>query len=250
MSEFASNLILVGLSFLAAGFVKGVVGLGLPTVAIGLLSLAMPPASAAAMLVAPSLATNIWQAAAGPNLLVLLRRLAPLLLTIVFGTLLSIGVLTGESAGLANAILGAVLVVYGTIGLAGMRFQVAPRAEPWLSPLMGFLTGLITGATGVFVLPVIPYLNSLGFTKNELIQALGLAFAVSTVGLAAALSMTGNFRFDAAGGSLLAVLPALAGMTIGQRLRDRIDPDTFRRWFFVGLVLLGVYMFGRGLLPR
>ncbi len=250
MSDLALEVLLVGLIFMTAGAVKGVVGLGLPIVAIGLLTLTMAPASAAALLVVPSFATNFWQAAAGPHFWALLKRLAPLMLAIIVGTLLSIGVLTGPSAGLANAVLGAVLIVYGTIGLAGWHFRVAPRIEPWLSPLMGFLTGLIAGATGVFAIPLIPYLNSLGFAKNELIQALGLAFLVSTFGLAGALSMSGSFHFTAAGGSLLAVLPALAGMFFGQRLRDRIHADSFRRWFFVGLVVLGIYMLGRGLLPR
>ncbi len=250
MSGFVVSALFIGLTFVAAGLVKGIVGLGLPTVAIGLLSLAMPPAAAAAMLIAPSLATNIWQATAGAHFMVLFKRLWSLLATIVLGTLLTIGVLTGSSAGLANAALGAVLIVYGGVGISGRRFDVPRRAEPWLSPLMGILTGLITGATGVFVMPVIPYLNSLGFDKDELIQALGLAFTVSTIGLAAGLAMVGKFQFAAASASLLAVLPALAGMWLGQRLRGRIPAVAFRRWFFIGLVGLGIYMLGRGLLSR
>ena len=70
------------IAFLIAGFVKGVIGLGLPTVAIGLLGLVMPPAEAAALLVVPSLVTNVWQLAAGPSLMTLLRRLWPMLLGI------------------------------------------------------------------------------------------------------------------------------------------------------------------------
>lgn len=244
------HAVFVGLTFVAAGLVKGIVGLGLPTVAIGLLSLAMPPAAAAALLIAPSLATNVWQSAAGPHLWALMRRLWSLLATIVLGTLLTIGILTGASSGLANAALGGVLIVYGVLGLSGRRFDVPRRAEPWLSPLMGLLTGLITGATGVFVMPVIPYLNGLGLDKDELIQALGLAFTVSTIGLAAGLATAGRFQFGTAGASLLTVLPALLGMWLGQRLRDRIPGPVFRRWFFVGLVLLGLYMLGRGWLSR
>ncbi|HYT47888.1 MAG TPA: sulfite exporter TauE/SafE family protein, partial [Burkholderiales bacterium] len=58
-------------TFLLAGFVKGVIGLGLPTLAMGLLGIAMPPAQAASLLVMPSLITNFWQLAAGPSLLAL-----------------------------------------------------------------------------------------------------------------------------------------------------------------------------------
>ncbi|MFZ0847366.1 MAG: sulfite exporter TauE/SafE family protein, partial [Pseudolabrys sp.] len=62
-------------AYLLAGFTKGVIGLGLPTVAIGLLGLMMTPAQAAAILVLPSLVTNIWQFTAGGGLLALVRRL-------------------------------------------------------------------------------------------------------------------------------------------------------------------------------
>ena len=73
-------------AFLLAGFVKGVIGLGLPTVSIGLLGLLMTPSQAAALLVVPSLVTNVWQAAAGGGLMTLARRLWPLLAGICVGT--------------------------------------------------------------------------------------------------------------------------------------------------------------------
>ena len=245
MNEFASMAIWISLTFIVAGFVKGVVGMGLPTVAMGALSVFMLPATAAAVLVVPSLVTNIWQLLSGPAFGVLLRRLATMMLALCVGTVLGIGVLTGPSASLAGAALGAVLVAYGAIGLAAPRLKVPAHAEAWLSPVIGLVTGLVTGATGVFVIPAVPYLNSLGLTKEELIQALGLSFTVSTLALAVALAMSGHFQFAAAGGSLLAVIPALAGMFLGQRLRGKLPPEAFRRWFFIGLVLLGVYMIAR-----
>src|SRR5262247_2309149 len=63
--DAASTLVAIAGAFLLAGFVKGVIGLGLPTVSIGLLGLLMTPAQAAAILVVQSLVTNIWQAAVG-----------------------------------------------------------------------------------------------------------------------------------------------------------------------------------------
>src|SRR5882724_10047076 len=48
--------------FLFAGFIKGAIGLGLPSISMGLLALVMPPAQAAAILIAPALAANVWQA--------------------------------------------------------------------------------------------------------------------------------------------------------------------------------------------
>lgn len=250
MSDSLSLALLVGLTFAAAGIVKGVVGLGLPTVAMGLLSLTMPPAEAAMLLIVPSLVTNIWQLLAGPQFKALVRRLATMMLGVVVGTLLSIGILTGTSSSLASAALGAILAVYGVVGLVARRFSVPPAAESRLSPVIGLLTGLVSGATGVFAIPAVPYLNSLGLSKDELIQALGLAFTVSTVALAAALVLSGTYQWVAATSSLLAVIPALGGMMVGQRLRDKLRPEAFRRGFFIGLVVLGLYMLVRALLPR
>jgi uncharacterized protein len=56
-AEEVMNFIL--LTFLLAGFVKGVIGMGLPTIAVGLLAGAMAPAQAASLLIIPSLVTNI-----------------------------------------------------------------------------------------------------------------------------------------------------------------------------------------------
>lgn len=245
MTDSIAILVWVSATFIAAGFVKGVVGMGLPTVAMGVLSLGMAPASAAAMLVVPSLVTNIWQLLAGPTFGGLLRRMATMMLTVFVGTILGIGVLTGQSASLAGAALGAVLALYGAVGLTAPRFTVSAKIEPWLSPVVGLVTGLVTGATGVFVIPAVPYLNSLGLAKEELIQALGLSFTVSTLALACALGLNGQFHLPAVFGSLLAVAPALAGMFVGQRVRSKLQPQVFRRWFFVGLVALGIYMLTR-----
>jgi len=233
--------------FVAAGFVKGVVGLGLPRVAMGALSLIMPPVAAAAMLLIPSFVTNVWQLVTGPAFGTLVRRFGTMMLAICAGTALTIGVLTGQSTSLASAALGAALTLYGAVALAAPRFAVPRRRERWLSPLIGVLTGLVTGATGVFVIPAVPYLGSLDLTKEELVQALGLSFTVSTVALGVVLALNRQFQFAAAGSSLLAVVPALLGMFIGQRVRNELRPEIFRKWFFVGLIVLGAYMIIRGL---
>lgn len=233
---------IVAFAFLLAGLVKGVVGMGLPTVAIGILGILMAPVQAAALLIVPSLVTNIWQYVAGPNLGAPVRRFATLLIGVCLGTGLGIGVLTGGATGLASVALGTVLAVYGAIGLISTRLRVAPRSERWLSPLIGVLTGLLAGATGVFAIPAVPYFSALGLEKEALIQTLGIFFTVCTVALAVGLMVHGQFSFGVATGSLMALIPALGGMVLGQRVRTRLNPLAFRRWFCVGLVVLGAYM--------
>jgi len=232
-------MIMIGATFLLAGLVKGVIGMGLPTVAMGLLALALPPAEAAAILVVPSLVTNVWQLLSGPRFAALARRLWPMMAAVLLGTVAGAGVLAGNVAGLAKIGLGIALIVYAGVGLAGIRLSVAARHEAWLGPLVGAITGLVTGATGVFVIPAVPYLQAIGLERDELIQALGLSFTVSTIALAIGLLRVDAWQMDSVWISLLALVPALAGMQAGTWLRQRIAAATFRRVFFAGLLLLG-----------
>jgi uncharacterized protein len=240
-------LVVAGLTFLLAGFVKGVIGLGLPTVSMGLLSVVMPPAKAASLLIVPSFVTNVWQLAAGPSFTRLAYRLWPMLVGVVLGTLAGTGLLTGSHAGQAAIALGLLLTLYAVLGLTSVRFSVPPSAEWWLGPLIGALTGLATAATGVFAIPAVPYLGALGLGKEDMIQALGLSFTVSTVALAAALAAGGAFDLGDVGASTAALAPALIGMAAGGALRGRFSEKTFRRVFFGGLLALGAHLASRAL---
>lgn len=238
----AALAILVAFTFLLAGFVKGVIGLGLPTVAIGLLGLVMTPAQAAALLLVPSLVTNVWQLAAGPAFLPLVRRLWPMLLCFCIGTWVGAGGLSEAALRHAGTMLGWALVAYALLGLSAKQFSVPASMERWCSPLVGIATGVVAVATGIFVLPAVPYLQALGLKKDELVQALGLSFTVSTVALGSVLVADGTFRLSVAGSSMLALLPAVTGMLAGQWVRARVDAARFRVYFFAGLLLLGVHL--------
>jgi len=220
----------------------------LPTVSIGLLGLLMTPAQAAAVLVVPSLVTNIWQAAVGGGLLALARRLWPLLAGICIGTAVGVAFLQRDDNGRATVWLGLALGIYAALGLVKIEFSVPRHAETWLGLVMGAVTGAITVATGIFVMPGTPYIQSMEFDRDRLVQALGLSFTVSTIALAAALAGDGQFQRPHAGASVLALAAAIGGMLLGQAVRTRMQPKTFRLWFLVGLVLLGLHLMLRGLI--
>lgn len=238
----------IGGAFLLAGFVKGVIGLGLPTVSIGLLGLLMSPAQAAAILVVPSLVTNVWQAAAGGGVIALTRRLWPMLTGICVGTFIGAALIPHDDSGRATIGLGLALVLYSALGLIKGHFSVPRHAESWLGLLMGTATGAITVATGIFVIPGTPYVQSLKFDRDKMVQALGLSFTVSTITLGIALAYAGQMRTSLAWPSLVALAMALAGMWLGQLVRGRVKAETFRLCFFIGLLLLGAHLALRGLL--
>ncbi|MGO4379469.1 sulfite exporter TauE/SafE family protein [Pseudoduganella sp. RAF19] len=249
-----THIIYIGVVFVLAGVVKGVTGMGLPTVAMALLSLFVPPLEAAALLIVPSLLTNVWQLASGEPVFPLWQRFWPMLVAICLGTLAGSAMFAvvgsapaGDAGSLgvswsANATLGVALAIYGILGLLAIRFTVPEGAEPWLSPVIGALTGLLTAASGVFTLPAVPYLQALGLKRDELVQAMGLSFTVSTAALAVTLAMHDALHPAVAGASLLAQFPAMAGMYLGTWLRRRMNPVLFRRCFFGTLIALGGHL--------
>lgn len=248
MMDFSiPSLVMVTATFFAAGLVKGVTGMGLPTVAMGVLGALISPLAAASLLIVPSFVTNVWQLLMGPSLGALVRRLWPMMVAVIVGTVLGSSLLAGKNSGVTTAALGVALVVYSIYTLFARQLRVSPRLEPRLSPLIGGITGLVTGGTGVFVIPAVPYLQALGLEKDDFVQALGLSFTVSTIALAAGLAWHGALQIDNLGLSALAIVPALAGMWVGQILRNRISPPTFRRWFLVAMLLLGTEMASRAI---
>src|SRR5262245_2938186 len=186
-----SMLILIAAAFLLAGFIKGVIGLGLPTVSMGLLAVTMPPAQAIAIVIVPAIVTNIWQTFGGPYLRDILRRLWPLMLGTVVGIWLNAGLLTGPYAPYGTVVLGLLLVIYAIVGLSRFSFKVARRDEKWVGGIVGLITGVISAATGVQVVPSMPFMQAIGMEKDELVQALGVFFTTATVALAFNLTASG-----------------------------------------------------------
>jgi uncharacterized membrane protein YfcA len=246
MSDMTFLLAVAGFAFVLAGFVKGVLGQGLPTVAVGILSLIMSPGEATALLIMPALITNIWQGLAGDAFWPLLRRLWPTLLASALGTFvataLGLGLLTPEAAALARKALGIALIAYGILGVSRIQLSVPPHAEPWLGPAMGAANGAVSTATGVFMVPVIPYIQSLGLSRDDLVQAQGMSFTVSTLSLSIVLLANGTLNVTNAAGSMVAVLVSAIGMTLGQFVRKLVHPEVFKFLFFVGMLVLGFHL--------
>jgi uncharacterized membrane protein YfcA len=244
----APRLLTIGLTFVLAGIVKGVTGMGLPTVAMGVLGSLMSPVAAASLLLAPSFVTNVWQLFAGPSFKALAWRLWLMMAGILIGTILGARLLTAVNSRWTTMGLGAALAVYAALALLARPWSVSAASERRLSPAVGLATGLVTGVTGVFVIPAVPYLQALGLDREDLIQALGLSFTVSTIALAAGLAGAGAFQPGDFGTSVAAIAPALLGMWCGQKIRERISPAIFRKWFLICLLALGLELLLRPLL--
>ena len=246
MFDAATILTIIG-TFLFAGAVKGIIGLGLPTVSLALLAVAIDLPSAMALLLVPSLATNIWQALVGGNGSAVLRRLWPFLLMAAITVWIGALALTRVDLALLSALLGGLLVAYAAVSLAGLKLAISGRHEVWMGPLLGAANGILTGMTGSFVVPGVMFLQSIGLSRDLLIQAMGMLFTVSTLALGLALGGNDLLTFEHGTLSVAALLPAIVGMVIGQRVRQSLSELLFRRVFFCALLALGAYIIIRAL---
>lgn len=229
-------------TFVLAGAVKGVVGFGLPTVSLALLTVAFGLPQAMALMLVPAFVTNVWQALAGGRPLVLLRRLWPFLLMATVTVWLGATALTRIDVRLLSALLGALLAVYSVVSLAGLRLALSARQEAWVGPLLGSVNGVLTGMTGSFVVPGVLFLQAIGLPRDLLVQAMGMLFLASTLALGGALGSNDFLSLELGLISVAALVPALLGLAIGQHLRRRLPEARFRQVFFVALLLLGGYI--------
>jgi uncharacterized membrane protein YfcA len=235
-------MVVVALTFLLAGLVKGVTGLGLPSVSLALLTATLGLKPAMAILLIPSFVTNVWQAFVGGNLLAILGRLWSLLLVLCLATWLGVGILAKANADGLAGLLGVVLAGYAVFGLMRLDPPSPGRWEPWLSPLVGAGSGLLNGMTGSFVVPGVFYLQSLRFSRDGLIQSMGVLFTTSTIALGVALGDQGLLSKELGILSAGGVVPAILGMMAGQSVRRRLSETMFRTVFFAALFVLGAYI--------
>ncbi len=242
------TLLLITLTFLLAGTVKGIVGFGLPTVALAILTATVGLPSAMVLFLVPSFATNIWQAVAGGNTAMLLSRFWPLLLAAFLSVWIGAIALTMVDEALLSALLGVIIVIYALLGLSRWQASIVPERARRLGPAVGLCNGILTGMTGSFVVPGVIFLQALGLPRDHLIQAMGMLFTTSTVALALALGGFSLLDFDQGLLSVIGVAPAVLGMIAGQGVRKRMSEALFRRVFLLALMALGGYIVARSLL--
>lgn len=238
----APALLAITLTFLLAGAVKGVVGLGLPSIALALLTATLGLHSAMALLIAPAFVTNVWQALSGGHGRRTLARTWPFLLAATLTVGVGALALTRIDVAWLSGLLGVLLAAYALLALTRAAVRIPAARERWIGPLLGGVNGVLTGMTGSFVFPGVLYLQGLGLPRDQLVQAMGMLFTASTLALAVALGSQQLLAWDTGLLSAGAVLPALLGMTLGRRLRRRLPEALFRRVFFLALLALGLYI--------
>jgi uncharacterized membrane protein YfcA len=125
--EQATIIAAVVCSLIVAGLLKGVIGVGMPVVALPLLSLFIDIKSAAMLLSMPLIFSNVPQALEGGKTGRCLMQLMPVILGMVPGLFLGVRVLLALDANVAKIIAGVVLMVVGGVTLLAPKLQLQSR---------------------------------------------------------------------------------------------------------------------------
>jgi uncharacterized membrane protein YfcA len=234
-------------AFLLAGFVKGVIGMGMPTVSLALLLLGMGLPAAVQIVVVPTVVTNVWQALIGNSFGRLVRRFHALLVATALGVWIGYAVFFRSYPKAMTAVLGVAIGIYALSGIFGIPLMPRVRRETIASPVVGLATGVLAGATGNISMPALAYLHRLELPRNDIVQMLGILFTLGAAMLGLMLAGHGDYSAELLLVSALSVVPAAVGMLFGQRMRGRLSERAFRRALFSGLLLIGAHLVWKGI---
>lgn len=234
---------------LFSGFVKGAVGFAMPMIMISAFSSFLPPETALAGLILPTLVTNLSQAlrqgvgAAWATTRKFWRFLAAMVVFIV----VSAQFVRDLPQPAMLLLLGVPITVFALIQLSGRNLTLHLRHQRGAEWALGVLGGLYGGVSGVWGPPLLVYLLSTATPKLETVRTLGVAFLLGAFTLLGAHIQTGLANPTTLAFSAALVVPAQIGMWCGYALQDRLDQRRFRWWTQAVLVVMGLNLIRRAL---
>ena len=245
--EFTSTALLAAAVFLFAGTIKGTIGIGLPTVSVGVLSQVIPPHTAVALVVFPLLASNLWQVYRTRTGLKTLRRYA-LLVSCLFVTLWLTTFLTAQaSAEIMLGVIGISIVIFSASSLLGTPPELPDHHDRLGQAVTGISAGVLGGFTSIWSPPLVTYLIARRTNNEEFVRAAGLFILIGGIPLMIGFWQTGLLNGATAPLSAAMILPTLVGFTFGEMIRRRLHPDRFRTIILWIFLLMGLNLLRRAL---
>ncbi|KIC49699.1 sulfite exporter TauE/SafE family protein [Tateyamaria sp. ANG-S1] len=234
MIAFASAVLLL------AGTVKGFIGLGMPTVALALLTLQLDARSAVSLIVIPMLLSNVWQFWRGPDMVGCVKqhwRYAVILILFVAATIWFSQTAPDQ---LLRGVLGAFILVFCFFSWRNMVPSIPAHRVRLFEGISAVIAGLVGGLTAAWAPPLAMYLTGLRLDRDAFVQALGFLITAGSVSIFVMYIAVGHSSGPDLAFSAFLLIPALIGFSVGERLRHRTDPEQFRKLFLGAFSVLGL----------
>ena len=237
-SNFEFVIIVFALTFSA--FIKGSLGLGFSTISLAILANFIDLKVAIALTIIPSLFSNLMIMMSVGEFKLSLKSFWPMFLATVIGVPMGLYALFYTDSFISKALLGLILIIYGTWGLFNINFRLRKQVMPTLSPIIGLLTGVFNGATGSQIFPVMPYLLSLPISRNLMLQTINLSFTLCSIIILSALWQHDSIDLSRAAWFSLGVIPVALGIWLGSKLRKHLPEQRYRQAVMIFIMVLGI----------
>jgi len=236
----------VACSLILAGLLKGIIGVGMPVVALPLLSLFIDIKSAAMLMSMPLIFSNVPQALEGGQTGRCLMQLMPVILGTIPGLFLGVRVLLVVDASVAKIIAGLVLMGIGGVTLLAPKLQLQSRFVLPTGITFGFFGGILGGVAAMAGPLVLIFLLAKGLRGKAFTKEASLYLVVSAGLLATLLTASRQFNWLDVLVSTAATLPVVLGIYVGQHMRDKIAPETFKTLVLIAVIAAGADLLRHG----
>jgi hypothetical protein len=234
-------LILAG-TLLVGGLVKGVVSIGVPLVAMPLLTGILSVKQTVLLLSLPIMIGNVPQAFEGGHSWTTLRPIGFLVIGTVVGIALGVKILLSIPGHLAMGLAGLILITACLALLIAPKFKLPQRTAAPVGLMVGFIGGLMEGIAAIPGPLLATYLLATGATGKQFTKQIALVLIIS---IAALIVTFGQSRHASDADlliSALASIPVMAGILVGRPLRDTLPPALFRALVLIFILAAAVEM--------
>lgn len=234
-------LLIILLAFILGGLIKGTLGVGLPLVAVPLMSLVIPAPNAIALMAVPVLMSNFWQAVDSGTAKAHAVRFTPLIIAVMITTLLTVPLTLSLSMRALNVLVASAVLVAVFLMVFQPKVALSRRQEKWGGPIVGALAGIMGGVSSMAGPLIISFLLALKLPREVFIGSISVIYLFAMVPLYASLAWHGRLGGFEAAASLVGLIPMFLGMRLGKSLRQHLSEVAFRRvlfWFLGFLALL------------
>jgi uncharacterized membrane protein YfcA len=242
-----SIIAISGLCFLLAGTVKGVVGIGLPTTAIAVMSLWLDPRVAIAVTLMPMITSNAWQVFRMGQIWDAMRRYAVFAIVLFAGVSVTTFLSRDVPQAFLIGALGAVIIVFSLLNLWRDIPAIPDRLDRPAQVIAGISAGIMGGLTAVWGPPMVIYLTAGRVPKDEFVRATGLLIFAGSIPLIAGYIGNGFLTPDLMWVSILMIVPTFLGFSIGERIRSHLDGEAFRKTLLIVFLILGANLLRRAI---
>ena len=225
-------------TYFLGGITQGILGVGLITVVISLLSFVIDVKETIALVIIPTIITSFFQMINGNNLKDIIKDTRYFL---VFSTLIivpGVFLLKVLESDLILIFIAILLFMNSSLSLSNRVVAIPNHQNSIIQVSAGSLNGFIIGLTSIYTMPFVFLLQSLKYNKEKTVQFMGLAFLLYSSMQFISFSYSKLISINTIVPSLIVTLPVIIGFFLGKKIRSFISEKLFKKLFYLMLLLM------------